>query len=200
MSDRLPIGTSIAQSYKGQVLATDSEGYVRKLQVDPTGRVVNIDIVHDLIHKGLFFTVNHIFRDVPAGQTRYIYHITGTDKALHSQIEAKSVGKWLFESFGNPTISDVGTQLTPITKNTNSTYVIQSLFYHTPTVTDEGSVRVEEIFGSGTNPNRFTSGSIEERQESIFGSEYGVLVGFTNESTNTQDLTVKISFYETPDF
>lgn len=188
-----------AQQYKGQVLGVDNEGFLRKLTLDGQGRIVTIDILHDLIHRGLLFTVNYIFRGVTAGQSRYIYQKTGLDKALHAQVEAKSVGKWLFESFGQPTISNVGTELTPITKNTKSTYVVQSKFYHTPTVTDEGIPRVEEVFGSGTNPNRFTSGSIEERIESIFGSEYGVLVKLTNESTNTQDLTVRITFYEVPD-
>lgn len=180
--------------------AKNQDGEVIPVIIDELGRIINVDILHDLVHDGRMFFISYVFRDVPDGSTVYIQHTTASGKALHSQIEAESVGKWLFQSFANPTITDQGTELIPINRKSNGTYVVESTFYREPTVTDQGTARLNKLFGSGTQPSRFSTGDFSERLESVFTENVSVLVGFTNESGSTQDLTVTLDFYETPNF
>jgi hypothetical protein len=53
------------------------------------------------------------------------------------------------------------------------------------------------LFGSGTNPSQSSTGVFSERLESLFAPNTDVLIEYTNESGQAQDLSVYLNGYET---
>lgn len=60
MSDRIPSGET-GQNYQGQILGTDDDGYIRKINIDENGHL-NIEPVSDYFHKVAMNEIpNHYF-------------------------------------------------------------------------------------------------------------------------------------------
>jgi hypothetical protein len=164
---------------------------------DSLGFQVGQDYLHNLIHKGDVFFVSHIFRAVPNNGKVYIRHKSGSTVYLHSELTANSTGKCRITSYSGTTYSNNGTVKSPINRKSDSTYVVQSQFWITPTITLLGTPRLDLLFGSGTNPSQSSTGVFSERLESLFAPNTDVLIEYTNESGQAQDLSVYLNAYET---
>lgn len=155
-----------------------------------------IEYLHDKIHNGEQLLSAHTFTSVSNGATVWLLQKTGQTKYLHSELEIYTVGQWQFTSYANPVLSDNGTELLQINRLSNSSYVPEGSIYHTPTITNNGTQRLQFSFGGGTNPAQATTGSLQDRLESVFAPNTDILIGLTNQSGATQYISVIANYYE----
>ena len=158
--------------------------------------LVNINYLHNKIHKGEMLFVSHTFLAVPNNGIVYFRHLSGATKYLHSQLELATTGEWSFTSYAGTTYTADGTLLPPINRKSDSTYVPESLFYHTPTIDDLGTPRLVFHFGSGNNPAQATTGLFAERLESEFAPGVQVLIALQNLSGTAQNISGVFNYYE----
>ncbi len=156
---------------------------------------VDILDIHDKVDNGHVFFVSHTFESVGNNDSVYIRHVTGSEH-LHSTLSLNTVGQWKFESLQGSTYSADGTVLAAINRKTDSTETFKSTFYHTPTVTAEGTPRLVYTFGAGTNPSRTDTSQLNDDLESIFEPSADVLIKLTNQSGGTQYLSAIFNVYE----
>lgn len=163
---------------------------------DRNGTQITIDYLHNKVHQGEMMIVSYIARNVASNATFYIHHKSGTTKYLHSEVTANTTGKWLFTSYNGATYTANGTVIPIIKRKSDSMVTPTAQFWHTPTITSNGTVRLQQLFGSGDTPSRVTSGEASERLESIFAPNLDILIGFTNETNASQDISIVFNFYE----
>lgn len=168
-------------------LITDAENKVH---------IATIDYFHQKIHEGKMLFASHVFEEVIADATVYLRHISGSSKYLHSVLEIASTGEWEFVSYAGTTYTANGTVIPQINRKSDSTYVPEATFYHTPTIDVLGTPRLSFLFGSGTNPAKATTSEFGERLESVFAPGVDVLIGLTNKSGATQNLSAVFNYYE----
>jgi len=155
-----------------------------------------IDIIHQKVHEGRMMFVSYVFPTVANGATVYLRHTCGATKYLHSQLLVNSIGQWTLTSYSGTTYSAAGTTLPILNRKSDSTYVQETIFRHTPTINVLGTPRLNFTFGGGTNPSQATTGTLTDRIESLFAPNTDVLIALKNESGSTQFLTITIDFYE----
>lgn len=161
------------------------------------GYEVGIDFLHSKVHEGKLFFLSKIFRAVANNATVYVRHKSGANVFLHSEISANSTGQWKMTSYSGTTYSANGISIPIINRRSDSTYIPETQFWDTPTITLLGTPRLNVLFGSGNSPSRVSSGEMVERLETVFAPNADVLIGYTNESGQAQDLTVVLNCYET---
>lgn len=158
--------------------------------------IKQIDYSHTKVHEGKMLYVGKVYLDVANNATVYVRHISGATKYLHSEVTIDTVGQWEFNSYSGTTYSNNGTIIPIINRKSDSTYVPQVVFRHTPVINVLGTQRLNFVFGGGTTPARSISGNFSERLESIFAPNTDVLVGCTNQSGSAQYITFTYNFYE----
>jgi hypothetical protein len=178
------------------IAGTDFENNVREIVVDKEGNIVVMDYLHNKVHVGEMLFISKVYLNVANGATVYIRHVSGPTKYLHSEVIIETVGQWEFTSYSGTTYTANGTIIPIINRKSDSTYVPEVVFRHTPTPLVLGTVRLNFVFGGGTNPSKSISGSFSERLESVFAPNSDVLVGVTNQSGSNQYVTFTYNFYE----
>ena len=170
----------------------------KSLKIDAEGNVFigMIDYFHQKIHEGRMSFASHVFVDVLNGASVYLRHVCGPTKYLHSVLDITTTGEWEFTSFAGSTYTADGTVIPQINRKSDSTYVPETTFYHTPTILSEGTPRLVFRFGSGNNPAKASTSEFGERLESVFAPEVDVLIRLTNLSGATQNLSVVFNYYE----
>ena len=158
--------------------------------------LVNINYLHEKVHKGLMLFTSHTFMEVPDDGTVYLRHKCGETKYLHSQLDLSTTGEWSFTSYGGSTYTGDGTEITQINRKSDSDYVPETTFYHTPTIDTLGTQRLQFNFGSGNNPAQATTGEFSERLESVFAPDVDVLIALQNLSGATQNISGVFNHYE----
>ena len=154
------------------------------------------EYIHSKVHEGEMLYTTKVFLAVPNNGFVYIRHISGSTKYLHSEVKVDTIGQWEFTSFSGTTYSADGTILPILNRKSDSTYVPEVVFRHTPTINVLGTQRLNLVFGGGTNPSQAISGAFSERIESIFAPNTDVLVGLQNQSGTPQYVTITYNFYE----
>lgn len=186
--------------YEGQILGSykneDGDYEVSPVIIDNNGYIVMQDLIHHFVHKGIMMRVVYTFQAVANNASVRIHHKSGTTKYVHSQLEVESIGRWRFQTYGGTTYSNAGIIVNSFNRRSDSTYIPQVAFYHTPTVNVLGTLRIDEYFGSGTTASTRTTGSISDRIESVFAPNADALMVLTNLSGTSQDVTVSFDFYE----
>jgi len=178
------------------IAGNDPENQVREINVDEHGNMITIDYMHDKVHKGEILFASHTFLNVPNDGVVYLRHLSGDTKYLHSQLELSTTGEWSFTSYAGATYSANGTLITQINRKSDSEYIPEVLFYHTPTIIDPGTARLVFNFGSGNNPSQATTGQFSERLESVFAPDIEVLVALKNLSGAVQNISAIFNYYE----
>jgi hypothetical protein len=178
------------------IAGNDPSNNVREIVVNEEGNIITIEFLHNKVHEGRMLFISKVYLNVANGATVYIRHVSGPTKYLHSEVIIETVGQWEFTSYSGTTYTSDGTIIPIINRKSDSTYVPEVVFRHTPTPLVLGTVRLNFVFGGGTNPSKSISGSFAERLESVFAPNADVLVGVTNQSGSNQYVTFTYNFYE----
>ena len=150
-------------------------------------------VMHDKIHAGEAFDVSTTFAAVAAAASRNFIVGNGS-KQLHSLfIAASGAGADLtLELYESPTITSNGTALTPVNRRLASIKTSGASFYHTGTVSDNGTLKTIRVvpFGQPISP------SVADRLEWILSPNTNYLVIVKNVATSGNAIIgLGISFY-----
>jgi hypothetical protein len=102
------------------------------------------------------------------------------------------------KTYQSPTVSASGTAITSYTTNFNSSNTPDLLLYHTPTITDVGTLVHDRLVpsqgtGVGTDHGFIIPGSNEEW---ILAPSSDYLFRVTNNTGGTSDIVIEMSWYE----
>lgn len=169
------------------------------LKKDSCGDVYfgNIDYIHNKVHQGKMLFVGEVYTVANLGEV-YVHFTAGSSKYVHAFAGFSSVGEWRFTSYAGTTYTDNGTEITQINRKSDSSYVPEVKFYKNLVgdIDVLGTQRLDFVFGSGTNPARAGSGSVNEEIESVFAPDSDVLIKVINNSGAEQLLSVLFNYYE----
>ena len=167
--------------------------YTNRMKVD------SIDFAHSKVHAGDFYTVSKISNAVASSGTLEIFIITGSTYELHMNFNTSAGGDSEFYLFEGTTVSANGTALTPYNNNRVSSNTAEASFYHTPTITGDGTQLYVDfvpggsgVFGAGGT----AGGPIRSGTEVILKQSTNYLVRVTNTSGGAIDLSMGLGFYE----
>jgi len=158
-------------------------------------RVVNENTANAKAGEGKGFFVAHIFLSVADNETVYLKHKSG-EKFLHSILDINTVGQWRFTSYSGFTTTDDGTVIPGINRRSDSPFLLNATFWHSPTVTVQGTPRLDFMFGSETSFFSTSTSAFDEEIESVFAPDAEVLIGLENLSGGTQYLSVIFNVHE----
>lgn len=160
-------------------------------KVDSIYRAVGIDTDHDKIHNGLIFTT---FDRVTLGAAgiRNILIITPPTIQSHTLLSVSGLSAGTADIYEDATVSANGTALPKINKNRAYTNAIgDTLFYHTPTITGDGTLMDPYDFSSG----KHAGGTTGFAAEWVLGPNKKYMVRIISDGASNR-IIFKGSWYE----
>ncbi|MFA5584609.1 MAG: hypothetical protein WDA09_10385 [Bacteriovoracaceae bacterium] len=103
----------------------------------------------------------------------------------------RSTGEANIEIYEDPTITDNGTEQTPVNRNRKSTNTAGLDVFLTPTASDNGNLLMQEHFGAG----QFGGGEVRGANEFVLKDTKKYLIVVTSEAASN-DVTVVLDWYE----
>jgi len=160
--------------------------------VSVEGEVVNISHDLDAIHEGVvFFT--HDCTDLGNGESRDMLIITPVNVlSAHFRYNISSEAETSFYLYEDATTSANGTALNIWNRNRNSATTTELLFYHTPTITDDGILLQCNKVGSGKQ----VGGDFLDMDEIILKNNTKYIVRVTNDTVSDNWFVARFNWYE----
>lgn len=159
-----------------------------------SANVVTISENEQAIHDGRTYDYQERFLAVANDATIEII-LEATTKDMHLVVITDAEGKTYFDSFGNPTYTggtDGNVFDRKIGENVPSA---TGLVKVSPTITDDGDTRFEQLILGGTGPQS-TGGTKGSRSESILTAGNKLLIRWTNKSGQAKDYGISVEWYE----
>ena len=178
----------------------DSPGYMRVVDSDgnpitldgATTTIVTIEYEHCQIHEGNTFTVLEV-TDLGNGAVRDILVVSpDTTEWAHLVWEIEHELETLIQFYQGTTYSNNGTAISSFNRNGNSTHIATTLVYHTPTITDVGSLVGTIQQGNGKK----AGGSDRLANEFVLKQNCAYLIRITNLTANNDLVFMKLNWYE----
>ena len=157
-----------------------------------------IDLVHQKIHEGRFYTVNYTELAVPNNGFIRLRITTGA-KAIHITFEIDAEGKAYWKTYAGSTYTADGT-LPDGSKLTFFNRFISidgttTVVRYNPTVNVLGTLRGNRVVWGGLGPQS-TGGISGSRTETILRPNSDVLLVMQNVSGQAKDMSVVAEWYE----
>ena len=186
----LPLVACTADS-PGYVMVVDSDGNI--IAIDAATRAIaTIEWEHYQIHEGKTFTVLEV-TDLGNGAVRDILGVTpDTTEWAHLVWEIEHELETSIQFYQDTTYSDNGTAISSINRNGNSTNIATTLVYHSPTITNVGTLIGTIQQGSGKK----AGGSDRLANEFILKQNTAYLIRITNLTANNNLIFMKLNWYE----
>lgn len=157
-----------------------------------TRSLTTIEWEHYQIHKGATFTILEV-TDLGNGAVRDILVVTpNTTRWAHLVWEIEHELETKIEFYRNTLYSDNGTAIPSFNRQGNSLNVATTLVYHTPTVTNAGTLVGMIQQGNGKK----AGGSDRLANEFILKQNYAYLIRITNLTANDNLIFMKLNWYE----
>ncbi len=163
--------------------------YRRFNSFDAGNRRRIIGELHDMIHNGLIFITSTEFT-VDAGLSALLLIKTG-DVGIHLLPGAKGSLQAKVYFYEGPTVSAEGTPVSSHNRDFTSGKVTGTSFFHTPTVSDKGTVKDKDRFGSGNK----SGGESLATNEFVLAANTYYLLEVVSES-NGNEVVIKTDHYD----
>ena len=155
---------------------------------------------HWVVHEGLAFTANHKFTSVANSSSVDLLLINPAGNYPHIHVYDIACGRGDVDVlvYEDPTASANGTEITPGNPNRNSSNTPTLTMFHTPTITDVGTL-LSQVWlpptatGVGQQAGIFLSPA---GTEWILAPSKSYLIRVTNNSGATISIWERIMFYE----
>ena len=167
---------------------------------DISGGGVAIDALHYMVHQGFVFHISHTIAALAntASHEILVKVPASTYPHLHKHVTYVGAGDVDLDIFEGTTVSADGTAITSHITNRNSSNTPGTLFYHTPTVTDDGTL----IHDQWVPPTSSGTGGSHDGADASTGEEWllapstNYLIRITNNSGDTIRVWEEILWYE----
>ncbi len=175
-------GYSIVVDANGNTVAID----------EASGALVSIDFEHYEVHRGAMFTVLRV-EDLGNAAVYDILAVTpNTTEWAHLTWEIEHELETLIQFYRGTTYSDNGTIIPSFNRNGNSPNNATTLFYHSPTITNAGTLVGTIQQGAGKK----AGGSDRQADEFILKQDTAYLIRITNLTVNDNLVFIKLNWYE----
>ena len=157
-----------------------------------------IDVAHNNVHKGKFYTACNIFNSVANTSSAEVLIQVGSNKKLHFVKNCAAGGDAEVFLFEGTTFSAAGTSITAYNLNRSSSSTTDATITHTPTLTADGTqincgfIPGGGIFGAGGS----NGGPIRSGTEIVLDVNTDYLIRLTNTSGGAQDMSIEVGYYE----
>ena len=159
---------------------------------EATRAIATIEYEHYQIHEGNTFTILEV-NDLGNGVVRDILVVSpNTTEWAHLVWEIEHELETLIQFYQDTTYTDNGTEITSFNRNGNSTHTATTLVYHTPTITNVGTLIGTIQQGSGKK----AGGSDRLSNEFILQQNTAYLIRITNLTVNNNLIFMKLNWYE----
>lgn len=160
---------------------------------DPmSGKLVTIEYEHFQIHEGFMFTVLEV-TDLTNGAVRDLLVVSpNTTTWAHLVWEIEHELETSIQFYYDTTYSAIGTEVGSYNRNGNSPNVATTLVYHTPTITDVGTLIATIQQGDGKK----AGGADRLSNEFVLKQNTVYLVRITNLTASNNLISVKFNWYE----
>ena len=161
--------------------------------------IQTIDITHQHIHDGEFFTANYEELAVANNGVVRLRITTSAINYCHLVIDGSVEGKVRFKTYAGSTYTVAGTtadatKLTVFNRNSGGGVPGTTIRYN-PTPNVLGALRGLQTIFAGTGP-KTTGGSNGSREETVLLANTDILIVITNVSGSAQDINVVLNWYE----
>jgi len=154
-----------------------------------------IDYAHHEIHSGSHFYIKN-YMDLTNAQVFDFLAVTpDTLKWAHMLVEFNFEAEAHIQVYEGTTTSNDGTTVTPVNRNRNSSTTPTVSIYHTPTVTDVGTL----IAGYKTGSGNKVGGEIRGSNELILKQNTKYLIRLTNDTALNNWVDYLADWYEHTD-
>lgn len=173
-------------------LATGNTTYQVPRMDSATWSIVTIEYEHFQIHEGTYYTVLEV-TDLGNGAVRDIIVVTpDTTEWAHLVWEIEHELETSIQFYRDTLYSDNGTAIQSFNRNGNSTNNSTTLVYHTPTITNVGTLIATIQQGDGKK----AGGSDRLSNEFILKQNTAYLIRITNLTVNNNLIFMKLNWYE----
>lgn len=171
---------------------------------DPAGHIpddtftqVVMGDIHAYIHDGRFYIASYISLSL-ANNAELDILIRVTD-VMHVRPFVSSSGESIVDFYEGSTFSAVGTELDAINRNRFSPRAATTSIFHTPTITDVGSILLSQTLMPGGQGGNATGGSGASDFEEWILAPGDHLFRITNIGGAAKNVSMQLNWYE-PDF
>lgn len=174
--------------------ASADTGEGELLTDDITGALATIDVVHHEVHEGETWVASRFVLSLANNASIDLYLTTG---ALwpHLSWIALMGGDGEMQFYAAPTISVVGTLMARPNLNRGSSRASTLIPYHTPTITNNGTLLLNDALPGGRGPQA-GGGLARSNTEWILAAGTNYLMRFYNRSGNNQIASIVLQWYE----
>lgn len=165
------------------------------LMADEAGHMVIHSGLENRIHDGLAFAFGRYIASLADNANIDILLVTNSAE-LFTKLQVKATGDSLLSVYEGTTVSGNGTELGMLNLNRNSTNTIDVNAYHTPTITDVGTLIFQMLIPGGSSPH--ASGGSDEFTQGIFKTGTNYLLRLTNISGSPGDMQLLGIAFEHP--
>lgn len=165
---------------------------------EETGASVTIDVVHHEVHEGEMFHASYTNAALGNGNAvEMLFHVGGAVDA-HTVFEVFAGGQVTVSLYESPTVGANGTALNIYNMNRGITATSNSQVYHTPTISDTGSVALvnNRVLPGGTSPQTRVGGGIRSGAEWILAPGKNYFLRVSNTSGGTIAVNIGLEWYE----
>jgi len=132
-----------------KIAGLDGNGQFRILQIGADGELVGIDYPHYQVHHGNFWGAYKRLEGVANDASVDFLIVTGSGKIPHTTIVVVATANAFLDWYPNPTITNDGTEITPLVMNPATTRTPETKVYFTPTVGAPGTVGPTVVIPGG---------------------------------------------------
>ncbi len=174
-----------------EVIVVDSDGDI--ITIDKATRAITtIKFEHHQIHEGNTFTILEV-TDLGNGAVRDILIVTpDTPKWAHLVWEIEHELETSIQFYQDTLYSNNGTPIPSFNRNGNSGNVATTLMYHTPTITNVGTL----VGTIQQGADKKAGGGDREDNEYILKQNSSYLIRITNLTVNNNLIFVRLNWYE----
>ena len=174
-----------------KVMVVDSDGDIITID-ENTRAIATIEYEHYQIHAGNTFTVLEV-TDLGNMAIRDILVVSpDTTQWAHLVWEIEHELETSIHFYRDTTYTDNGTPISSFNRNGNSTNTATTLVYHTPTITDVGTLKGTIQQGAGKK----AGGSDRLANEFILKQNTTYLIRISNLTVNNNLIFMKLNWYE----
>ena len=163
------------------------------VNVDVSGSLVTIDVVHYHIHQGKHFFIDDWAAVSGAGTIFDLLLITGGTKYVHFRREFEAQDAFTFELYEAPTTSG-GTGITIYNNNRISATAATVTAVSAPTVTALGTLLQRDQLSAGSK----VGGGSVQGEDLILKQSTKYLFRFTKTNSGASTVDYKLQWYEVP--
>lgn len=167
------------------------------LRGKPRHYAENIEYVHGILHRGIYFIATRLFSNVANDGFAYMRISTNGDQ-LHGLLSVDAMGMSEMTVYKESTVSD-GTEiaLAHLNDARNRSAELTVKFYYSPTVTEgnRGNIWLPtQLIPGGLGPQS-VSGSYRAGEEMILVEGGTYLVAVQNKSGQSKNIQISAGFY-----